>query len=101
MRLTPSEITAIKETADRHFGAATNVWLFGSRLDDERRGGDIDLLVDTDLSDADAAVHAEIAFLADLKRRIGERKIDLLVDFPSRTSRPPVFRIARDQGVRL
>jgi hypothetical protein len=33
VRLTTSEIAAIKETADRQFGAATDVWLFGSRLE--------------------------------------------------------------------
>ena len=101
MRLTSNDVSAIKETTMRHFGATAGVWLFGSRLDEERRGGDIDLLVDSGLSDADAVVRARIAFLTDLKRRIGERKIDLLVDFPARTSRPPIFRIAREQGVRL
>lgn len=101
MRLTPDEIAAIKETSARHFGAAAGVWLFGSRLDEGTRGGDIDLLVDTNLSDADAAIRAEVAFLTDLKQRIGERKIDLLVDFPSRSIRPPVYHAAREQGMRL
>lgn len=101
MRLDPTEIAAIKDIAARHFGADAGIWLFGSRLDDQRRGGDIDLLVESRLPDAGAVVQAEIGFLADIKQRIGERKIDVLVDFPSRSLRPPVFRVAREQGVRL
>ncbi len=35
--------TAVAET----FGEDANIWLFGSRVDDNKRGGDIDLLIET------------------------------------------------------
>jgi hypothetical protein len=42
MRLTPQEIQAIKETFLNTFDKG-NIYLFGSRVDDTKRGGDIDL----------------------------------------------------------
>jgi uncharacterized protein len=47
MRLTPAQIDTIKSTATALLGDGVQVWLYGSRLDDQRRGGDVDLLVQT------------------------------------------------------
>ena len=54
MRLSPKQITAVKQTAAEVFGPEADIWLFGSRVDDERRGGDIDLLVENVNPDWDA-----------------------------------------------
>ncbi len=43
MRLTPRQQQIIREAARDVFGTEARVWLFGSRVDDSRRGGDIDL----------------------------------------------------------
>ena len=37
--------TAIRTTVAETFGEEANIWLFGSRVDDNKRGGDIDLLI--------------------------------------------------------
>ncbi len=78
MRLTEQEITDIKESVETRFGPDAQVLLFGSRVDDSRRGGDIDLFVQTDL-DKEAAFDARLQVLVDLHLKWGERKIDLLV----------------------
>jgi predicted nucleotidyltransferase len=44
MRLSKKEISIIKEIIDNIFGDTT-IYLFGSRIKDEKKGGDIDLFV--------------------------------------------------------
>ncbi len=46
MRLTSKEIHTIKTTVNRFF-EDSSVYLFGSRVDDSRKGGDIDLYIET------------------------------------------------------
>jgi len=47
MRLTEQQVSTIIGTAQAVAGANSSVWLYGSRLDDLRRGGDIDLMVES------------------------------------------------------
>ncbi|MDD5276315.1 MAG: nucleotidyltransferase domain-containing protein [Methylovulum sp.] len=55
MRLTQEQIQAIKQTADAVLGKDVRVILFGSRTDDTKKGGDIDLLFETDQTIANRA----------------------------------------------
>jgi predicted nucleotidyltransferase len=47
MRLTSAQIETIKTTARNVLGEGVQVWLYGSRVDDRRKGGDIDLLIES------------------------------------------------------
>ncbi|RUM56195.1 MAG: nucleotidyltransferase domain-containing protein [Nautilia sp.] len=47
MRLTQSEITLIKDTIKKYINDA-KIYIFGSRLDDSKKGGDIDIFIITD-----------------------------------------------------
>lgn len=49
MRLTNPQLTIIKQTVAHIFGMNTNVYLFGSRVDDMKKGGDVDLLIETQI----------------------------------------------------
>ena len=101
MRLTPHERQVIQQAANDCFGSQTVVRLFGSRTDDERRGGDIDLLIDTPLADPALIAQAHLRFVAKLYTQLGEQKIDVLIDYPSRQVDLPIYQIAREQGVLL
>lgn len=48
MRLTPDQVHAIRQTAQRLLSAGARVSVFGSMALDDRRGGDIDLFFKTD-----------------------------------------------------
>jgi len=47
MRLSAGQTEVILSCVRQHFGADAQVMLFGSRLDDTARGGDVDLLVES------------------------------------------------------
>ena len=101
MRLTDQQRAIIRATVAETFGAGADVWLFGSRVDDNKRGGDIDLLIETDQVDVDAIARAEISFLTKIQMKLGEQKIDVLLDYPSRKTRPPIFSVAKQTGILL
>ncbi len=101
MRLTAQQQATVKATVSEVFGPQAQVRLFGSRVDDARRGGDIDLLITTQERDVQALVRAEITLLTKLQHQLGEQKIDLLLDYPSRQVSPPVLQIAMQTGVLL
>jgi len=81
MRLSGSQVQKIKNTAMKIFGKDTKVFLFGSRIDDTKKGGDIDLYINPELLlDEGVVFEYKIMFLGQLKKLIGERKIDVIVN---------------------
>ncbi|WP_299734781.1 nucleotidyltransferase domain-containing protein [uncultured Endozoicomonas sp.] len=100
MRLTPFQIETIKQHVQRCFGKTAEVWLFGSRVDPNKRGGDIDLYVETDLHEPDALVDAKLKALSAIKYEMGDQKIDLVI---YRRGMPvePIHFEALETGVRL
>ena len=52
------------------------VYLFGSRVDDSKKGGDIDLYLV--VSNFDNLFEKKIKFLSRIKRELGEQKIDIV-----------------------
>lgn len=71
-----------------------DVYLFGSRVDDNACGGDIDLLVLSEKIDFES----KLDILIDLHSALGEQRIDLVVE---RDLSRPFTRIAVAEGVRL
>jgi predicted nucleotidyltransferase len=81
MRLNSDQIEIIRHAAQEAFGSGAEIFLFGSRLDDSKRGGDIDLLVHPESTDQ--SLMRKIRFLGLLERKLGERKIDLSLRSPT------------------
>jgi predicted nucleotidyltransferase len=96
MRLAPNEIELIKHLACAACGPGTVVRLFGSQLDDARRGGDIDLMVEIDSEPEDALLR-EGRLLDALEAALGERKVDLVVQSRGRPD-SPIAGLARVRG---
>lgn len=80
MRLRPNEIQAIAQAAKEALPPGTGVFLFGSRLDDQARGGDIDLLVEPPTPwSPQQIVDRRTQFVATLYRLLEEQRIDVLI----------------------
>jgi len=76
MRLSEFEIQSIKESFLSVFKEGS-ISLFGSRVDDTKKGGDIDLYIQT--IKENATLEKKIKFLVMLKEKIGEQKIDVIL----------------------
>lgn len=96
MRLEPWEIDAIARTAAEVFGPDAVVRLYGSRADEAKRGGDIDLYVECA---ADRAL-AGSDFMQRLWDRLGDQKIDVTVRDRTRVG-DAWSRLAIESGVVL
>jgi predicted nucleotidyltransferase len=99
MRLSPDQARTIVVATQELAGPDARVRLFGSRLDDRARGGDIDLLVECPRPVA-RPVWLAAQITARLQRRLGDRRIDVLVIDPA-TELQAVHRVAQTEGVLL
>lgn len=98
MRLSAVDVAAIKAAAAEAFGPDAVVRLFGSRVDDDLRGGDIDLHVEADAVDVEWRRRG--VFEDRLFRAIDPQKVDLVLS--RRGVTPHAFEaVAYRQGVIL
>ncbi len=99
MRLNRDEISIIRKLAKMHFGNNAKVMLFGSRADDKKRGGDIDLLVIPFRKILSEEIfEKKIAMLIDLEVKLGMQNIDLLVEHEEDTRE--IIKTAK-KGIRI
>ena len=99
MRLTTHQITIIKNAAQSVLGADAQVILFGSRVNDALRGGDIDSLVESQSHVANKT-QAIGQIYAKLIRQLGDRKIDIIIN-DSHSEPSTVIDMAKETGVQL
>jgi predicted nucleotidyltransferase len=99
MRLTEPQIKAIKHTAHAVLGEGTHVTLFGSRVDDAAKRGDIDLLFTTP-ANIDNPAQTVGRIYAQLVRQLGDQKIDILLKAPNLQPQP-IHAIAEQSGIQL
>jgi len=76
LRLTKFEIESIKNIKDEIFGKNAKIYLFGSRVDSNKKGGDIDLFVIADKGFY--TLEKKIDFIRKLQDKIGDYPIDLI-----------------------
>ena len=98
MRISEQEKQDIIELARKHISATARVWLFGSRVNDNARGGDVDIFIEVD--QLNGVVERKINFRLALEDRWGERKVDVLI-YDTQYKEQPIHQLARHEGVRL
>jgi predicted nucleotidyltransferase len=95
VRLATNEVQAIREEVGRA-DPESEVYLFGSRVNDSARGGDIDLLVVSDTLSFRELLRLRTAILD----RIGWQQLDLVVRRRDQLEEP-LAAAARGSGVKL
>ncbi len=96
MRLTKQQIDAITQTVVRLAGNDAAVYLFGSRLNDQAKGGDIDLFIESD-------TQLSLIQRAQIKMQL-ESQLGLPVDIVSKSRfavATPFQDIAKSHATRL
>lgn len=97
MRLTSQQVHLILDTVRACFGADARVSVYGSRLDEAARGGDIDLLVETARP---PTFRQRVDAVTALERALG-RPVDLLAVWQHEPAPAPFVAIARCRAIPL
>ena len=99
MRLSQKQIAQIKEFTAMVFGDEAQVYLFGSRVDDNAKGGDIDLLVKTNkVVERPAVLPARLA--AKVMMANHGQKVDVVLIAPN-LEMHGIHKVALREGVLL
>ena len=96
MRLNSKEVSVILKTFKEVFGDG-KVYLFGSRVDDSKKGGDIDLYL-CPSKKYDNLQKKKIEFLVQLEKLLGEQKIDVVFAIDQKRL---IEELAMNTGVEL
>ncbi len=94
IRLSPREIDVIRTTACRVIGDDARVRLFGSRAREDEKGGDIDLLVETNQALPNRVASA-CRLASELQIQLGDQRIDVIIVDAS-TQEMPIHQVARE-----
>ena len=99
MRLSEAHQQLIKREAQAVFGAAAAVFLFGSRVNDHAKGGDVDIFISTPHEVANPALKsAQLA--TRVSRKMYGRKVDVVLSAPG-LKKESIHDHAEREGVRL
>lgn len=94
MRLSPRELQALRAIIGE-FDPAGCLYLYGSRADDTRRGGDIDLYLQ-----ASRPIDLKTRLSVQYRLELACDTVDLLIQNPGQPAQP-IHQIAMEQGVLL
>ena len=95
MRLKQKEIMVIKRFFKEIFKEG-DIYLFGSQVDDSKKGGDIDLYIST--PNKEDIFLKKIKFAARVSRELNFKKIDVVIDLGENRL---IDKIAKQKGIKL
>jgi predicted nucleotidyltransferase len=96
MRIDHQTAKAIAKLAQEIFGQPVEVRLFGSRIDDQARGGDLDIYIES-RSVVDQPAYLSSVLAARVSRLLNGRSVDVLLKAPN-LKETAIHRIAKEQG---
>lgn len=99
VRLSTTEINAIRAAVSRQLGDGACIRIFGSRARENEKGGDIDILIETE-QQLSSRVATACRLASELQIQLGDQKIDIIIADPA-TQEQTIHQIARQTGVVL
>lgn len=101
MRLTEKQKNNIINTFVTVFDKLdAELWLFGSRVNDDKLGGDIDLLIKC-YKGYNELLELKEKYDFLLQKKIGPRKIDIVLEYEPNCNTQPIIINAKKHGVLL
>jgi hypothetical protein len=95
-------VNAIVQAARDAFTLGTAVFLFGSRVDDSKRGGNIDLLVEIPEAIAPAElVRRRTRLVSRIYRLLDEQRIDIVIATQGQQDSREVIAAAKREGIQV
>lgn len=76
------------------------MYIFGSRADETKKGGDIDLFI-TNKNKENLTLKAKISYLARLKSTIGDQKIDVVLDTHASQSKKSFYQSIKKTALEI
>jgi predicted nucleotidyltransferase len=102
MRLTEKQRVSIIEVFIEVFNPLkAELWLFGSRVDNTKLGGDIDLLIKCYELDYQELLDLKDKYEFFLQKKIGQRKIDIVLEFSEDCQKRLIVINAKKSGILL
>lgn len=102
MRLSPKEIQCLLNVFSKNLVAFSyQVFLFGSRTDDQKKGGDIDLLLVVSESDFLNIKLKKSLLKFDLEEACGDQRVDLTIATKKSLDEDTFLRSLQDELVEL
>lgn len=101
IRLSIKHSIALEVVFRKYFLKKDKLWVFGSRADLNRKGGDIDLYIEANAKTIDEIAKMKSDFIKNLKHQIGEQKIDIVINMLNFPYNLPIYKVAKTEGVRI
>ena len=96
MRIEKEDIKIIKDTILKQIPDA-KIKLFGSRIDDSKKGGDIDIFVE---SLQEISLRTRLDILTEIELAGVDRKVDIVIKTP-KSNRLSIYDVIEKEGVEL
>lgn len=101
VRLSNLDMITIELTFREVWQPNDTLWIFGSRADLNKKGGDIDIYIETHIDCVEKALEMKQMFTTRLIDRLGEQKIDIVLNILKLSENLPIHQIAKTEGVKI
>lgn len=98
MRLTVEEIQGLNNAVKKYL-SEYELRVYGSRTDDSKKGGDIDLLLIVGPDNLNTTLSIKHLLLVEMKNNIGDQKIDLTLCDAKKLQEEPFLSMVIKQSI--